>query len=240
MIDSEAVLRDVRRALRGEPQLDLDRQSIRLAFAAGELLVTGEVDSIAAKKRAVARAATVPSVTRVIDELCVRPKASMPDDEIRDLLRKALIEEPTLAGCIVREGARGGFNTLRTPLTVVGRIDFKVRQGVVTLEGEVPSLSQKRLPGVLCWQIPGTRNVIDELAVQPPEDDSDELIASAVRQALDRNPLVHAAGIRVDVRDRVVTLEGAVPAAGERDEAERDAWCVIGVAGVRNRLEVHT
>lgn len=123
--------------------------------------------------------------------------------------------------------------------TVVGRIDFKIRQGVITLEGEVPSLSQKRLSGVLAWQIPGPRNVIDELAVRPAENDSDELIANAVRQALDKDPLVHAAGIRVNAQDRLVTLEGAVPAAGERDEAERDAWCVIGVGGVLNRLEVH-
>jgi osmotically-inducible protein OsmY len=238
MIDSEVVLTEVRQALRGEPRLDFDHQSIRLAFAAGELLMSGEVDSIAAKKRAVARAATVPSVSSVIDELCVRPKAKMADGEIRDLLRKALIGEPTLAGCTVREGVRGGFRTLRTPLTVVGRIDFKVRQGVITLEGEVPSLFQKRLPGVLSWQIPGTRNVIDELAVQPAEDDSDELIADAVRQALDKDPLVHAAGIRVNAQDRLVTLEGAVPAVAERDEAERDAWCVIGVDDVLNRLAV--
>lgn len=240
MIDSEAVLAEVRQALRSEPRLDFDHQSIRLAFAAGELLMSGQVDGIAAKKRAAARAAAVPSVSRVIDELCVRPKATMPDGEIRDLLRPALLEEPTLAGCTVREGVRGGFRTLRTPLTVVGRIDFKVREGVITLEGEVPSLSQKRLAGVLCWQIPGTRNVVDELAVKPAEDDSDELIAGAVRQALERDPLVHATGIRVSARDRLVSLEGAVPAPEERDEAERDAWRVIGVDGVVNQLHVRS
>lgn len=115
MIDGEAVLTEVRQALRAELSVDFDRQLIRLVFAGGELLLSGEVDSIAAKKQAVARAATVPLVATVIDEMCVRPKVKMLDGEIRDLLRNALLQEPTLAGCIIREGVRGGFKTLRTP-----------------------------------------------------------------------------------------------------------------------------
>jgi osmotically-inducible protein OsmY len=240
MIDSEAVLGEVREALHGEPRVDFDRQSIQLAVANGELLVSGEVDSIAAKRRTIIRAGAIPSITTVIDELRVRPKASMPDGEIRDLLRKALVEEPTLGGCAIREVVRGGFRSIRAPLTVVGRIDIEIRQGVVTLKGDVSGLEQKRLAAVLCWQVPGTRNVVDELVVRPPEDDSDELVAGAVLLALDRDPFVHAAGIRVDARERIVTLEGAVPAAAERDAAERDAWCVEGVDNVVNRLEIRS
>ena len=176
----------------------------------------------------------------MIDELRVRPKASVPDGEIRDLLRKALTEEPTLGGCTLREAIPGGFRTVRVPLTAVGRIDIKVRQGVVTLEGEAPSLTQRRLASVLSWQTPGICNVVDELVVSPAEDDSDELVGGAVRLALDRDPTVHAAGIRVDVRDRIVMLEGAVPTAADRDAANRDAWCVSGVDSVVNRLEVRS
>jgi osmotically-inducible protein OsmY len=238
MIDSEAVLTEVRQALRGEARVDFDHQSIHLAFANGELLINGEVDSVAAKRRAIRRAAAVPAVTTVIDELRVRPKTRMPDGEIREFLRRALIGEPTLGGCSIREGIRGGFRTLRTPVANVGRIDFMVREGAVTLAGEVPSLAQKRLAAVLAWQIPGTRNVVDELAVHPAEDDSDELLAGAVRLALDRDPAVHAAGIHVGAQAGVVTLEGTVPAAAEKDAAEGDAWCVSGVDGVLNRIAV--
>jgi osmotically-inducible protein OsmY len=238
MVDSEAVLMEVRQALRGEAQLDFDRQSIHLAFANGELLINGEVDSVAGKRRAIRRATAVPAVTTVIDELRVRPKTRMPDGEIREFLRRALIGELTLGGCSIREGIRGGFRTLRAPVTNVGRIDFMVREGAVTLAGEVPSLAQKRLAAVLAWQIPGTGNVVDELAVHPAEDDSDELLAGAVRLALDRDPAVHAAGIRVGAQAGVVTLEGTVPATAEKDAAEGDAWCVSGVHGVLNRLAV--
>lgn len=238
MIDSETVLAEVRRALRGEPRVDFDRQAIRLAFTNGEVLVSGEVDDIAAKRLAVERVATTPSVASVVDELCVRAATSMTDSEIRDLVRTALAEEPVLAGCTIREPVSGGFTTVRSPSTEVGRIDIKAQRGVVILEGDVSSLAQRRLAGVLSWWVPGTRNVINDLAVRPSEDDSDELIADAVRVVLEKDALVHAGGIRVAARHAVVILDGVVPAAAERAAAERDAWYVAGVADVVNQLEV--
>lgn len=162
----------------------------------------------------------------------------MIDGEIRDLVRKALVEEPTLAGCTIRERISGGFRTARTPGTEVGRIDIEVRHGMVTLEGEVSSLAQRRLAGVLSWWVPGSRNVINNVAVQPPEDDSDEVIADAVRLALDKDAMVHSAGIRVGARHAVVILDGVVPVATDRAAAERDAWYVFGVLDVVNRLKV--
>jgi len=113
-----------------------------------------------AKSLAVERAARVPPVTGVLDELRVRSAESIPDDEIRDLMRRALVEEPALAGCTMREH-RGQFQIVHSPLTSVGRIDVAVTRGVVTPAGEVPSLAQKRLAGALAWWVPGTQNVIN-------------------------------------------------------------------------------
>jgi osmotically-inducible protein OsmY len=42
---------------------------------------------------------------------------------------------------------------------------------VVTLNGQVPSLSHKRLAGVLAWWVPGVRDVVDGLAVEPTQSD---------------------------------------------------------------------
>jgi len=236
MIDSEAALEEVRRALRREPRVDFDHQPISLTFAHGELLLSGEVGDIAAKRLAAERAASAPSVTAVFDELRVRPAEGIPDDEIRDLMRKALVEEPALAGCTMRERIQGRFQIVHSPLTSVGRIDVVVASGVVTLVGEVPSLAQKRLVGVLAWWVPGTRDVMNTLSVQPAEEDSSEAICDAVRLVLDRDPAVHAASIRVGARDGVVTLDGSVPAASELALAEHDAWYLFGVRDVVNRL----
>ena len=40
------------------------------------------------------------------------------------------------------------------------------------------------------------------------------------------------------MRNTWVRLTGAVAADGEREAAERDAWCVLGVDNVLNEIEV--
>ena len=113
-----------------------------------------------------------------------------------------------------------------------------MRQGVVTLDGEVPSLCHKRLAGVLAWWVPGTRDVVNGLEVAPPEEDSDGEITDAVRTALEKDPLLDADGIRVGTRGAVVTLGGVVPSEPQREMAEADAWFVFGVDEVVNRIAV--
>jgi osmotically-inducible protein OsmY len=238
MIDSEAATESVRRALRRDTRIDFDHQAVTLTFANGELLLAGEVGDITAKRLAVERAATVPLVTAVFDELRVRPAEILPDAEIDDLVCQALVEEEALAGCTIRERVRGGFRPAHSPLTNVGRIDIRVARGVVTLAGEVPSLAQKRLAGAFAWRTPGTRDVVNSLDVRPAEEDSDEAICDAVRLVLDRDPAVHAAGIRVAAQDAHVSLEGTVPTAAEVAAAEHDTWFVFGVRDVVNRLAV--
>jgi osmotically-inducible protein OsmY len=238
MIDSEAVIDSVRRRLRRDPRIDFDHQAVSLTFANGELLLSGEVGDIATKRRVVAYAATIPSVTAVIDELGVRPAEVLPDAEIIDLVREALIEEPALTGCTIREHIRGELREVHSPLTSVGHIDIRVVRGIVTLAGEVPSLAQKRLAGALAWRLPGTRDVVNSLDVRPAEEDSDDSVCDAVRLVLDRNPAIHAAGIRIAAQDGQVSLDGTVLAASEIAAAEHDAWFVFGVREVVNHLAV--
>jgi osmotically-inducible protein OsmY len=238
MIDSVAVLEEVRRLLRRDPRIDFDHQSLGLTFANGELLLSGEISDIAAKRLAVESAAKSPSVTAVFDELRVRPAETMPDAEIRDLVRKGLVEEEALAGCTIMERIGARSRLAHSPLTSVGQVDIGVARGVVTLAGEVPSLAQKRLAGVLAWWVPGTRDVVNSLEVRPSEEDSDEAICDAVRLVLDRDRAVHAAGIRVAAQDGRVALDGTVPAASEVAAVVRDAWFVSGVRDVLNRLAV--
>ena len=59
-----------------------------------------------------------------------------------------------------------------------------------------------------------------------------------VRVALEKDPLVNASQIRAGVRNTWVRLTGAAAANAEREAAERDAWCVLGVDNVLNEIEV--
>ena len=137
----------------------------------------------------------------------------------------------------MREFVKGDLEPVRDPPNATGTIDIRVEDGVVTLDGDVIGLAQKRLAGALAWWVPGSRDIINGLGVTPPEADSDFEIADAVRLLLEKDPFVNADQLRVSVRDAVVTIDGLVPTEAERDVAEHDAWYVFGVEDVVNRVK---
>jgi osmotically-inducible protein OsmY len=233
------VLAAVRAALERERRVDLHARPIAMMFADGELTLEGEAADIAAKKLALELAAAVPGIASIVDRLHVAPAERTADGPVREHVRDALLQEPAFAETAVAEIASGARKVAREPATARrGWIDIEVANGVVTLNGEVKGLDDKRLAGLLAWWVPGSRDVINGLVVEPPEIDSDDAIAEAVRLALEKDPFVNAGQIRVGVRRSVVTLTGLVPADSEREMAEFDAWYVFGVDGVVNRIDV--
>ena len=234
----QATLEAVRQALRSEPRVKLATHPIRLAFDSGDLVMEGEVSDIAAKKLALERAASVQACRGILDRLRVRPAERMSDGQIRDLVRDAFLAETSLANCAIRVWAKDRLETVQQPQAPLGNIDVKVVNGVVTLDGDVPGLVQKRLAGVLAWWVPGSCDVINGLGVTPPEEDNDGAVTDAVRIALEKDPFVAAEQIRVGARGSVVTLTGLVPTESEREMAEFDAWYVFGVDKVVNQIVV--
>ena len=239
MTDKAKVLDAVRAALTSEPRVDLHNNPIALDFQDGALTLEGEVSSVAAKKLALEAAIALPAVTGIVDRLRVKPAQPMGDGQIRELVRNALLQEPAFEQRTIREKVKGETITLReSPVEQRGDIEIEVTDGVVILNGEVPGLDDKRLAGVLAWWVPGSRDVINGLAVEPPEEDSFDLIAEGVRLALEKDPFVDASQLRVGVRGTVVTLAGLLPSEAQRDMAECDAWYVFGVDKVINNIEV--
>jgi len=238
MSKPQATLQAVRQALRSEPRVKLETHPIRLAFDSGDLVMEGEVADIAAKKLALECAASVHAGRSILDRLRVRPAERMSDGQIRDLVRDALSGEAAFANCAIRVWVKDGLETVQQPQAPMGSIDVKVVNGVVTLDGDVPGLVQKRLAGVLAWWVPGSCDVINGLGVTPSEEDNDGAITDAVRIALEKDPFVSAEQIRVSTRGSVVTLTGLVPSESEREMAEFDAWYVFGVDKVVNQIIV--
>ena len=233
------ILTAVRAALASTPRLDLQAQPIELAIGQGSLTMAGEVASVAAKKLALEAAAAVPGVGGIVDRLRVAPAQAMGDGQIRDLLRDAYLQEPAFAELVLAVLIKGEWQVVREPADVIrGAIEIEVRDGVVTLNGEVPGLGVKRLAGVLAWWVPGSRDVVNGLAVTPDQADNDFEMADAVRLALEKDPYVNAAQIRVGARGGAVRLQGLVPTDSEKEMAEADAWYVFGVDRVLNELEV--
>jgi osmotically-inducible protein OsmY len=208
----------VRRGLHSDRRI-IPASGICVSLEGDSLVLEGEVETLAAKKLALeCAAALAPDASGIVDRLHVAPAQVMGDGEICDHVRAGLCGEPALGG--------------------IGPIGVAVQDGVVTLDGEVPSLSHKRLAGALAWWVPGTRDVVNGLGVVPPEADNEGEVTDAVRLVLERDPLVDAASIGVRTSSFIVHLAGVVRSDWERSAAEFDAWCVFGVNEVVNHLTV--
>jgi osmotically-inducible protein OsmY len=234
-----ALVDRIRAALEKDIRINLHRFPITLSFDGADLVLAGNVEHIAAKKIALQLAAAIDPTLRIVDRLGVTPATTMGDREIRDHVINALLAEPALEHCLLssRMPEESVSHRHASP-EPIGAIVVEVSDGVVTLNGEVPSLSHKRLASVLTWWVPGCREVINGLEEVPPEQDNDDELTDAVGLALEKDPFVNASKIRVTTKDWIVTLAGLVPNQTMKQMAERDVWCVLGVKEVVNRLQI--
>jgi len=107
-------------------------------------------------------------------------------------------------------------------------IAVDVKGCVITLDGELGSLSHRRLAEVTCWWVPGTGNVHNHLRVIPPEKDADDEITDAVLMVLEKDPLLHAENITPVTHANIVTLKGLVHNREQARMAEYDCWYIPG------------
>jgi len=241
MPEMTSVERAVKAAFEHGHDINLHRHPIRFDFdvTLGALTLEGEVENIIAKKRAFEIASRIDGVDGVIDRLTVVPGERRGDGAVRDSLLQELLQEPALLPCTLRVQQKGRMETVREPPEAPGcAVDVSVQDGVIRLNGRIPSLSHKRLAGALAWWTPGCRDVINGLVVTPSQTDNDDEIADALRLVLEKDPLVHADQIGIRIRDKVVTLTGLVGNKEEKKMAELDAWYVFGVNQVINEIAV--
>ena len=239
MNDTAAILKELRAALEQERHIDLHHHPIGLGFLDGKLLISGEVDTVSAKKLALEYAAALAGGTELVDQLLVKPAEVLEDGSLCDLVFEALYADSAFNDVELKLRAGGKDKPGRsTPRTATGTIEIEVEAGIVTLSGEVESYAHKSLAGVLAWWRRGTRDVRNHLSVAHPMDDPDGEMSDVLRMVLEKDRFVDAAQIRPRCHEFIATLEGLVRNETERNLAETDAWCLFGVVDVQNRLEV--
>jgi osmotically-inducible protein OsmY len=165
------IVNAARTMLANEPRIGAHSHKIKIgAEPDGVLVIEGEVPTIAAKKLALLAVGRIPEITGITDRLRVELSRRMTDAQIRDHLRDALLEEPACDRCAIRVWEKKECQTMRE--SVPGSnywIGVSVGEGVVTLDGQVDSLSLQRLAGALAWWVPGSCDVINGLELWPPE-----------------------------------------------------------------------
>jgi osmotically-inducible protein OsmY len=116
------------------------------------------------------------------------------------------------------------------------RVKVSVRNGWVTLEGDVDWQFERAAAREVVSHLTGVKGVTDLISLTTKPQPAD--IASKIEAAFKRNAEIDARHVQVEAHDNTVVLTGKVTSPSELAEAERVAWAAPGVTKVENRLTV--
>lgn len=225
--------------LERDPRVNLHSYPLQGRVDGGRLVLSGLVESIAAKRIVEALVRQTTDGVEIVSRLRVTPSEHLEDGALRDQVVRNLSDEPALRETDLQVRRRDGLQTVRqNGPGGTGLIEVQAEDGTVHLRGHVASLSHSRLAEVLAWWAGGCEAVVNSLHVEPPERDDDGELVDAVRLVLERDPLVHADHFVVRANAGVVRLNGAVRSEEEKRLAILDVWYVPGVRDVVDGVEV--
>ena len=212
--DSE-IERDVKAELGWNP--DLKSTDIAISVKDGVVTLAGFVPRYIDKYEAEKAAKRVAGVLAVANDIEIRLPAvdERPDPEI----------------------AREVVTALKNQLPFSHeRIKAVVRDGWVTLEGDVEWQYQRLTAERAVRPLKGVKGIINDIKTKPRVEPSD--IKQKIQEAFRRSAEVDANQITVETSGGEVILKGKVRSWIERDEAERVAWRAPGVTKVDDRIVV--
>ena len=206
---------DVLAELKYEPRVKVT--DIGVLVKGGAVTLNGYVTSYGEKWDAVNAVKRVAGVNAIADDIEVR----LPDE-----LRRT-------DGEIAAAAANQINGSTSIPKGTVG---VTVREGRITLDGEVDWWFRKNAAENAVQHLAGVKGVTNLITIKPTLVSVD--IEAAIKSAFKRNALFDANKIQVTTSGSAVTLSGKVRNYSERDQAERAAWAASGVSSVDNQLEV--
>jgi len=129
---------------------------------------------------------------------------------------------------------------LFTPDLDAARLEVSVKEGVVTLAGDVGTLPERHAAERAAMRMWGVKSVVDAMVVRIPRSSGTEdgVIAKKATQLLDWAVDVPSSSVKADVDNHVITLSGAVTWEYQRDAAERAVAYINGLAGIRNDISL--
>jgi len=215
--EDEAIREDVIAELESDPEVH-EPARIGVAVHNGVVTLTGSVSSYAEKQAAERAARRVEGVKAVANDIEVKlPTAAIRSDA---------------------DIAAAAVNALRWDVQVPDeRIKVIVRDGWVTLEGDVDYWYQKQAAERDVRNLQGVKGVINNIKVVAPRVSPEE-VKARIEKALERSAELDAKRINVETYDGTVVLTGKVRSLAEKEEAEAVAWSMRGVSNVENKIVV--
>jgi osmotically-inducible protein OsmY len=128
-------------------------------------------------------------------------------------------------------------NVLKWNVSIQGEnVKAEVKNGVVTLTGEVEWQHQRANIERNIAHVSGVANVISLITIKPRL--SAPHVKRQIREALEHHAEVEASKVSVEASDGKVTLSGTVDSLAEMDRIEDAVWAVPGVSKLVNNLYV--
>lgn len=126
------------------------------------------------------------------------------------------------------------------PYLNASEIGVAVKDGIVTLSGQVDSFSKKLIAEKAAKKVAGVKAVAEDIQVgiSPGFRKTDTEIAEAVLNALKWHTAVQEEKIKVKVEDGVVRLEGEVEWDYQRNNAKSAIENLTGVRSVINLIRI--
>lgn len=215
MRTDEEIRDDVLAEIDWEPQIE--STEVGVTVKNGAVTLTGTVSSYSEKLAAERAVKRVKGVYAIAEEMKVKYPSdkSVTDDEIAERIA-SIIEWNT---SIPRETVKA-----------------EVRDGFVTLTGEVDWNYQREVARNQIANVRGVTAVSNLINVKPRVAESD--VSKEINRALHRNADLEASHVQIDVKGGKVTLNGNVKAWYERKLVEDAVWAAPGVTQVVDNLRV--
>ncbi|HEY2357907.1 MAG TPA: BON domain-containing protein [Phenylobacterium sp.] len=126
------------------------------------------------------------------------------------------------------------------PSVDAANVAATVGNGIVTLNGHVPTYAQKVAAERAVTRVKGVRGFVDHIEVQPfgPGEETDEAIAQRISNMVNWDVTIPDDSVTVQVSDGRVTLMGQVDWQYQRYAAERGVRALAGVRTVTNQIAV--
>jgi hypothetical protein len=194
--------------------------------------VAGEVADVMVKRRAARLAREAASGSEIADHITVHADPPVPDT----LLARRALDLISRHRAFLYISVTPWEPTASSDLA--DWIGVDVQAGEIVLHGRVGSLTHRRLAEVLAWRLPGCRDVLNLLHVDPPQQDNDGEITDAAEQALRIVLGPNAERVSVTTRLQKVTLSGVVDSASRHHLALEVCWSIPGVHWVDDNLSV--
>ncbi|WP_026993812.1 BON domain-containing protein [Flectobacillus major] len=212
---NETLQKDVQDAIKWEPLLNA--AEIGVTAKDGIVTLSGVVDSYAKKSEAEYATKNVTGVRAIVENITIKFDTTGQKDDAD--IAKDVVNALGWSWAVPKD-----------------RVQVKVEEGWVTLEGELFWNYEKQAAQKAIKDIVGITGVTNGIKIK--SETHDEIEKKNIENALIRNWSVDNQDIIVNVLGNTVTLTGTVRSLYQKDEAERMAWNAPGVWTVNNELTV--